>query len=680
MHQLYEDYLFSQGCLVADSDTTEANAAEALLALAHYANIRITAHAELANLHMLEVAARNLGCNVPQPFYRGFPKTARKLAPEQLLFDQLSHYITTYGRGDFSQAGHSLFEESYERVAFAENAQPKLYAIITKQEADERLARMAKGFLASTRPLSDANFALLARYLRDQDAVPSYCASKDTACRLLLSLRDPNLASLLVLPDVIRLLEWMLESSYADTRLNKLNLKNRDRKLLTAVLDRLFERGAFSTMACLEKRRTWCGLLHHLHYRPRCDAAREFCHAVRTHQERSAYAEFERLMAGGRVIEAADALRASKGQTAVLRNLCYLLSRCSNGDEVSHILQAATTTNKIALVQLIQHLYLHYGSRPRTFRFVHLNKMRRHAETELEQSHRKSQLDANVSMQALLFFGDALAKSCFGTLGKVYADRSLRSIALPLQEAASQGGVGTLPRGSRLPLPTGKKLRAFVYWELVDDIDLSCIGLDEKGTATEFSWRTMAGMQSAGITYSGDQTSGYHGGSEYFDVDLPAFRGQYPECRYLVFCANVYSYGTFASCTCRAGYMLRDTDDTGEVFEPKTVQSSFTVNCGSSMAHLFALDLIENAFVWLNVAENGYRSVAGTGNMAFLLDYMSITNAMNLYEFACLLASKTVSTLQEADVVFSDAEVDLHEGQEQIHSYDTARIFELLNA
>ena len=74
------------------------------------------------------------------------------------------------------------------------------------------------------------------------------------------------------------------------------------------------------------------------------------------------------------------------------------------------------------------------------------------------------------------------------------------------------------------------------------------------------------------------------------------------------------------------------------------------------------------------------RRVAGTGDMRFLLDYMHITDAINLRDFARMLATEIVNTPEEADVVFSDEVLELREDQEQIRSTDTARIVELLNA
>lgn len=683
MLQVYEDYFFSRGLFVADPAAVggERHPAAALMALARFAEIRVTSHPELADLRMVEVAERNLGCDVPEPFMRGFPESARSLSPDLALFDQLVHYLRTYGFGDFSEAGHSLFEKGYERVAFAENVVPRPFAIVLPDEAEGLLAQTADGFLASTRPLNDTSYELLVQYLRDHGLPRRRCACKDTVCRLLIDLRDPALVDMLALSDVIRLVEWLLELRYPEMTLRKLNLKNQDRKLLEAVLDRLFERSDLDAAACLEKRRAWNGLLHHIHYRPKCYRAEVFCRAIRGREVRSAYSGFERRMADGDVRGATDELLASKGPTAVLRNLVYLLSRCKSEEDERHVLSAAETGNKIALIQLLIFFHAYDPARPRFFKFVHLNRMRKHAETPQEALARRSSLNENVVRRVSGLLRADLASACRGTLGKVYADEDLRRIALPLQEAASMGGPGTLPRGSRLPVAPGKKLRAFVYWEKVDDIDLSCFGIDEAGNVQEFSWRTMAGLQSDGIAYSGDQTSGYHGGSEYFDIDPLPFCRLYPDARYVVFCANVFTEGArFGDCVCRAGYMLRDEEDSGEVFEPKTVRSAFTVNCASAAAYLFAFDLVENAFVWLNVVEESGRRVAGEGGLAFLLDYMHVTEAMNLHDLACLLATEAVDAPEKADVVFSDADLSLRDGQEQIRSWDTARILGLLNA
>ena len=275
---------------------------------------------------------------------------------------------------------------------------------------------------------------------------------------------------------------------------------------------------------------------------------------------------------------------------------------------------------------------------------------------------------------------DILEKNLKGKLGKVYIDPLMKNIALPLQEGASQGGFGTLTKGTRIPLPEGKKLRAFTYWEKVNDIDLSVFGLDKNQKQTEFSWRNMASNQSEAITFSGDQTSGFDGGSEYFDIDLEEFKKQHPVIRYLVFCNNIYTNGvTFDQCVCRAGYMFRDIKDSGEIFEPKTVNSSYTINCASRFAYLFGLDLTTNEFVWLNVAnENGSR-IAASDNMSFLTQYFEMTKIFNVYDFFTLMAGEVVDEPKNADIAVTDEKIETGESTEIIRSFDIEKIIALLN-
>ena len=216
--------------------------------------------------------------------------------------------------------------------------------------------------------------------------------------------------------------------------------------------------------------------------------------------------------------------------------------------------------------------------------------------------------------------------------------------------------------------------------ELVDDIDLSAIGLCDDGRQYEFSWREMSFKQLKGIVFSGDQTSGYKGGSEYFDIDLPTFKSRGEGIHYLVFCDNVYTDATFANCFCTAGYMLRDLQDTGKVFEPKTVASSFAVTCPSRFAYLFALDLVKDEFVWLNVSVGSWQNVAGEARLAFLEKFLRSTEVISVYDFARMLAAEVVDDPSAADVVFSDGDVSLREGAERIGSGDYARILELLSA
>ena len=462
---------------------------------------------------------------------------------------------------------------------------------------------------------------------------------------------------------------------YHNDNPKKLNLKNQDRKFLTALLDRMFRGDRCDICTCYEKKQLWNGFLHHIHYQPKNEEAEIFVHAMRTKGNESVYSEFEKLMQENRCQQAAELLREKKGTSALLRNMDYIISRMDREDEQTFLSEFPEDCSTLILLQLLFRYEGVKRKNGRIFKFTQHNLMKVHYETPEESEKCQSRLTEEQVKEVGKMIRSKLSEKLRNRLlGKVYIEPSMKNYTLPLAENTLQGGLGVLSKGSRIPIDEGKKLRAFTYWEKVNDIDLSVFALTEDGNRREFSWRTMSRHQSGAITYSGDQTSGYLGGSEYFDINLPEFKAQYSEYRYLIFCDNVYSGKNFNKCFCKAGYMLREWDDSGQVYEPKTVKSAYLVNCESTFAYLFGIDLFTNEFVWLNVAKNSKSRVAGDTNLSFLTDYFHLTDVMNMYDFFSMMAEKIVEDPMEADVVVTDHEVKCTEEAQIIREYDFEKI------
>ena len=680
MKDIFKTYLFSKHILVKYVNYGEENVFETLFTLANLFNIHITNGQELAERYMIHFASEMLGTDVPEPFYRGFPESVKQLSADKLLYDQMLHYFRTYGLGDFSEAGHSLFDENFQRTAFKENATVKDFIIVNEDEAEKLLHEMADDLLGGSRPLNEGQFEFLTAMVREKGHTIDTCASKNTAIKLLLELRDPGIARFISLSDVIKLADEMNVRIYANENMRKLNFKNSDRKFLTKILDLKLADEQCRWRDCYEKKVLWCGLLHQLHYKAKTETGKQFVDAMRGSSNDSVYSHFEAAMAAGDIRSAADVLKEGKGSGALLRNLEYIVSRIEEPSDLNYILNEIETDNGLILLQLQQkYSFVKRPGEGRSFSFVRHELMRVHKETNEEQKRRRSVISEGQTKVIKAFVEEKMKAHFEGKLGKVYIDPGMKDYALPLQESSGQTGFGVLAKGSRLQIPDGKKIRAFTYWEKVDDIDLSVIGLDEKGGQTEFSWRNMAGKQSDAITFSGDETSGYNGGSEYFDIDVEQFRKLYPNIRYLVFCDNVFSRKPFDGCYCKAGYMMRDILDSGAVYEPKTVQTSFTVSGNSTFAYLFGIDLSTREFLWLNLTRSGSTTVAGATSLAFLLDYFGITGNMNMYKFFGMLASELTDDPQTADIIVSDSlQTEDGDKREVIHSYDFEKLLKLM--
>ena len=676
MNNIFKEYLFNKNIFVNDGESKHPF--EVCFSLAKLFDIRITEGRELAHEDMISLAEELLGRYVPHAFYKGFPDSVRELSAAQLLYDQMIHYTVTYGFGCTDAPGHSIFERDFETTAFNEETEPKKFVIITEEAAEKRLREYMEDMLLSSRPLSETQFETLEAFVSTYSYKIQNCVCKDTAIRLLCRFRDAYYARFLALSDILKVVERINYEDYGNRNVKKLNLRNVDRKLIAQLLDTVLESGHCDVRECFERKAVWSGMLHHIHYKPKCENAATFLSLMRGDLNRSVYADFERCMAERDIKEAARVLRTGKGASAVLRNLNYMISRCESEEEVNGVLRYTDTKNAILLIQLIMQYGSYTHDALRSFKFVKYNLLRKHDETDEERERRRSVLSPEKVEWLSSIMKDNLRSLVSGKLGKVYIAPEMQKMAIPLQESASNGGYGTLAKGSRIALGNKKVVRAFTYWEKVDDIDLSVIGLRDNGTQEEFSWRNMYGKQSTEITHSGDQTSGYNGGTEFFDVDPVRFRKKHPDIKYLVFCNNVFSYSTFDQCVCRAGYMMRERISSGEAFEPKTVKSSFTVKGDTTFSYLFGIDLVKREFVWLNLNRDSSAHVAGATSLGFIKTYFDAVDTLSLADLAAMMATEVVDDPALADTVFSDGDAPLAEGAEQIRSYDFERITGLL--
>jgi uncharacterized protein with PQ loop repeat len=167
-------------------------------------------------------------------------------------------------------------------------------------------------------------------------------------------------------------------------------------------------------------------------------------------------------------------------------------------------------------IQLIFIAILHYSKN---------YKLKTHRETSKEQASRKSHVSKMTRDMLVEALYENLRSIYKNKLGKVYISEEMKNLAVPLQETTAEIGMGILPKGTRIHIPDNKKIRAFTYWSKVNDIDLSAIGICRDGSRQiEFSWRNFYFKQGDGMYFSGDQTRGFNGGSEFLDMDINKFK------------------------------------------------------------------------------------------------------------------------------------------------------------
>ena len=248
MNIIFKEYLFTNSILV--SEEVSENAFEVRFLLANQFNISITKGQEYAHENIIPFVAEMLGEDVPEAFYKGFPNSVRELTRDQLLFDQLSHYYITYGCNNFTRAGHSLFEESFERLAFKEDVEIKKFVILDEVEAIEKLKEYIEDILKDTRPLNISQYNFVKTFIKEFNYDIKNCSCKDTVINLLLDSKDINYAKFLALSDVIKLVDALNYKVYHNENIKKLNFCNQDRKFITRVIRKIFELGNCNIKDC----------------------------------------------------------------------------------------------------------------------------------------------------------------------------------------------------------------------------------------------------------------------------------------------------------------------------------------------------------------------------------------------------------------------------------------------
>ncbi|MFD0373408.1 hypothetical protein [Streptomyces sp. NPDC127114] len=151
---------------------------------------------------------------------------------------------------------------------------------------------------------------------------------------------------------------------------------------------------------------------------------------------------------------------------------------------------------------------------------------------------------------------------------RLLVDPAVLDVALPLSGRAASAGLGVLPRGSVSPVE-GELLRFFTYWKErreTTDHDLSALVMDADYDAV--TWLSYTSLADVEGSHSGDVVEAPDGASEFIDLRLGAVRGDF-----IVPQVHVYSGENFDSVEeSFFGFMLREADQGGRPFEPRTVR------------------------------------------------------------------------------------------------------------
>lgn len=207
------------------------------------------------------------------------------------------------------------------------------------------------------------------------------------------------------------------------------------------------------------------------------------------------------------------------------------------------------------------------------------------------------------------------------SLGKVTLDEQLKNYLVPFSQRSASKALRTIVRGSQLDMPKGDTIRFFLWWKEGKvngehtgrvDIDLSAVMYDENWEYKEHVSYTNLRSSSYKAYHSGDITSAPNGACEFIDLDIPSVLEH--GGRYIVTSLNSFTHQPFDTIPeCFAGWMVRKEPNSGEIFEPSTVQDKIDLASNTTVSIPVILDLQERKVIWCDLALNHYPDYHGNG-------------------------------------------------------------------
>lgn len=255
-------------------------------------------------------------------------------------------------------------------------------------------------------------------------------------------------------------------------------------------------------------------------------------------------------------------------------------------------------------------------------------------------------------------------------LGACYLAPELRTYLVPFAQRSASKTLRTLARGSRLPLPfkttqggaqSEDTLRFFIWWKngrSRTDIDLSAVlyGPDYGFVDTLAYYQ----LTSHGALHSGDIVDAPNGAAEFIDINLPIMLAR--NVRYVVMSISSYSNQPYIDLPeCFAGWMAREKPNSGEVFEPKTVQDKVDVASDTIFCIPAIFDLVEQRVIWADIAlktqpqffNNVANNLKSVSLMLRAMTQLKKTSLHRLFGLHIQARGIQVQTEAEAQTVFS---------------------------
>ena len=558
---------------------------------------------------------RALGANVKHsPMYPNFPIQVMEMGEAELYLNAIVHYVgNTMGQRILPQYAKE------DRPTLKDLVKLKIIDLGTEAE----LIEIFHNLLIAKTALSPTDKEDLGEFIKlipdyAVKILPSEFGYKENLAYIAgLLLRHCDTAEELLFPyfktatDVLRLAVAISEGDVSlaeNTRFR--NLARPERRLLLSLLERC---GAIVEDMLRYKKR-WLRLgerLHPFEYKKRYPNCYRAFDILRNDKPFATFnSKIEKAFREKQWHTALDLLSTRGGELA--RKLDFLLRNCEDSSLIlDRFTEVASKVSTPVLLQLVAHFEgrnnpLESPSQLRVF-FPKGNVAKAYA-----IDNQLADIDEYNCLRVVEICENTLRNrfAQLPSLGKVYVESQLANYPVPFSQRSASKSLQQLTRGSRLPIPEGDTIRFFIWWKEGEvngkqtgtvDLDLSAVMYDSDWKYIEHISYTNLKSSKYKAAHSGDIVSAPNGASEFIDLDMPSivkYGG-----RYIVPSVFSYSHHPFANLPeCFGGWMIRQSADSGEIYEPSTVKQKVDLTADTTITIPAIIDLYRREILWTDLS------------------------------------------------------------------------------
>jgi hypothetical protein len=498
-------------------------------------------------------------------------KALRDDTSRENVLTQLAHGVLdllslpTYGR----------YQHTYEEMLAAQDeliasAGDRVTVLHLGRDLDDELTDLYLALAGSTTPLGED-------HLRDLKALAGRCAlgPQPESIPVRESRAVVNEARLavgadLLLDTVIDVLRLACALSGGDVTLQEPTrfraLSRAARRALLAGLDAVVAANPAKLADVHAHREPFkrLGERLHPHEYPRWPHAADVFAVARGEKEaRSFDSRVEKLLDEFDVLGAVQLLESAPGK--LFRSMDLLLRIAADQEERHAVMAAAVRVAPEVSGRVVLSVREHFHNRERETDQPRIFVNRRGRAWVARDVRPPVPTADRVRLIAAL---DAELRRRLPASGRLLLDPDVLDVALPLSGRATAAGLGVLPRGS-VSAVDGEQLRFFVYWKETEnrtDFDLSALLLHADYSTD--SWLSYTSLKAVGGEHSGDVTEAPDGASEFINLSLDRVRSTF-----IVPQVNIFTGESFEEVEeSFFGFMLRDGEQNGRPFEPRTVR------------------------------------------------------------------------------------------------------------